>query len=404
VSGDLHITFAADLPTMAVEVVAPDLSIVKRMMMRGSQQATVNVPSEASFVRVYLPSGRAVTLNDPGNLSRTITRDAIELNPQRTAEWLGSTTVAPPPSAAPSTTTTSPTTGPSLKTRRDVRRYQVWRASTPQIKQREDQELPLGDSATARVVEADGHPRTGTQGVQLNEILWDLGGPSFERPFDLTIKQNDGRELRVRLPGNVNRLWARVDRLEVEKSLNYSLRAESEVAIADTILNYLCRGDFAAAAAMAEWADESEQLLMSKMSDPYAAAVGAYLLLKLQRFDQLRDWTRNLANSFSFLSDGCVLWASQLIQQSPDKEHEIRKYLMLATERGLPVYTSGLRLLFDGLRLIGDDGDAAAEKLRHELGQVIWESPLTARMTAPPGSRTLSKDAITFDIEFGSTT
>ena len=270
--------------------------------------------------------------------------------------------------------------------------------------QREAQELPLGPYARARVTDADGQTRTAGQGEQSDEIVWQLDGPSFERPFDLAVEQNDGRRLLVRIPGNANRLWARVDRLEIERSVNYSVRVASSEPVADTILNYLCRGDYAAAAAMSEWADESEQLLMSKMSDPYAATVGAYLLLKLQRFDQLRDWTRNLANAFSFMSDGCILWAAQLIQQQPRREHEIRKYLLLATERGLPIYTAGLRLLLDNLRMIGDEGEEAGKKLRAQLGQVIWESPLTARMTAASGSRgQLSAHAITFDIEFGTT-
>jgi hypothetical protein len=400
---------------MAVEVIAPDLSVVQRLMMRASQQATVHVPSEASFLRVFLPSGRAITLSDPGNLQRTITREAVQLGSNLRP---GSPTTvrippvplppAPPqvqgvaPAAAAPQPPSSPT--PMLKTRREVRRYHVWRANEAPQRQREDQELPLGPNARARVTDADGIARTGTQGDQPNEILWQLDGPSFERPFELAVQQSDGRRLLVSIPGNATRLWTRVDRLEIERSVNYSVRVESSAPVADTILNYLCRGDFAAATAMAEWADESEQLLMSKMSDPYAATVGAYLLLRLQRFDQLRDWTRNLANSFSYLSDGCVLWASQLIQQQPQREHEIRKYLLLAAERGPPIYAAGLRLLLDGLRLIGEEGEEAARGLRAQLGQVIWESPLTARMTAPPGSRTqLSAQAITFDIEFGAT-
>jgi hypothetical protein len=57
------------------------------------------------------------------------------------------------------------------------------------------------------------------------------------------------------------------------------------------------------------------RLLQDKIEDPYAAVVGAYLLLRLKRFSQMHDWGQHLADWFPFLPDGCVLWASQLMQQ-----------------------------------------------------------------------------------------
>jgi hypothetical protein len=283
----------------------------------------------------------------------------------------------------------------------------LWRSAAQGPKNFKGTHLRLADIASAQVVDADGESRVGEQSEEdPNEVSWDLGGPSFERPFDLAIRQDDGREVWVRIPGNTTGLSARVDELDIEQALNYSIRLQTSAPVADTILNYLAHGDITAASAMADWADEAEQLLMSKMSDPYAAAVGSYLLLKLHRFDSMRDWARNLADRFAYVPDGAVVWATQLCQQGAQHEREIRKYLLAAAEGPLPIYTIGLRMLLDGLRLLEEEGDEARKKLRARLGQVIWESPLTARMTAPRGSRTPNNNAaptlsaITFDIEF----
>lgn len=411
-TSELHIKFAPDVPAMAVEVIAPDLSIVKRMMMSPSQQTSVTVPSEASFLRLYLPSGRSVVLSDPGNLDRVITSAAVQgdavslMRPGSVTRGafgvpIGSDPGARPAASAPSRSE-EPSASPRLRTRRDVRRYQLWRSSVQSARQFKGTRLRLADIGSAHVVDAAGESRVGEQGDdEPNEVSWDLGGPSFERPFDLVVRQDDGRELWVRIPGNTTGLSARVDELDVEQARNYSIRLQTSAPVADTILNYLAHGDITAASAMTDWADEAEHLLMSKMSDPYAAAVGAYLLLKLHRFDSMRDWARNLADRFQYVPDGAIVWATQLCQQGPQHEREIRRYLLTAAEGPLPIYTIGLRLLLDGLRLLDDEGEKARKKLRARLGQVIWEAPLTARMTAPAGLRTSNEiGAITFDIEF----
>jgi hypothetical protein len=137
------------------------------------------------------------------------------------------------------------------------------------------------------------------------------------------------------------------------------------------------------------------------MGDPYAAAVGAYLLLKLQRFDLMRTWAKNLADRFMELPDGCVIWASQLAQERPESLDEIRSYYTMAVQRGLPVYTEGLRLLMDGLRLLGPIGQASLQELRSKLGEVLWGSPVTATVSSLEPRRT-SHEPIKFDIEFGA--
>lgn len=132
------------------------------------------------------------------------------------------------------------------------------------------------------------------------------------------------------------------------------------------------------------------------MENPYAATVGAYLLLRLERFDLMRDWAHNLATGFPFLSDGCVIWAWQNIRQRNNPE-AATQYLLQAVTNGLPVYTEGLRLLSEGLRLIGLPGKQALENLNRMSGPVVWNSPFTARLEGTPLSTGITT---TFDVDY----
>jgi hypothetical protein len=80
-----------------------------------------------------------------------------------------------------------------------------------------------------------------------------------------------------------------------------------------------------------------------------AAAIGGYCRLRAARFEELHNWTKNLDESFDWLPDGAVIHAWHRLQgESPDLR-SARARLLEAERRGLPLFTSGLRLLFDGL-------------------------------------------------------
>jgi hypothetical protein len=389
--GQLKITFAPDMPAVAVDVVSPDLEVVERMMMAPGQSRTVSVPSEASFLSVHLPSGRTAVLHDPGNLDRVVTRDALTAVSRRSPNTASVTPNLDDeqhrlPSAPP--------------TRRDLHRHHLWRAANTIAPDLQDQNLPLGSHGVARLSLFGGHWLTGEATNQAREAEWNVPGPPFQPPLELRIEQKDSATLIVKIPGNARRVWARADHLVREKAVTYSIRVQTTEPVADTILNYLRRGDVAAARTMEEWAEKSEELLADKMSDPYGASVGGYLLLRLQRPDLLHSWPRTLADAASFLPDGCIIWASQL-RQNPDASHDITDYLLKAVDRGLPVYTSGLRLLLDGLRVLGSEGIAAYKKVVSQAGSIIWESPITAGVIASRQTRT-SDYAITYDIGFGA--
>lgn len=157
-----------------------------------------------------------------------------------------------------------------------------------------------------------------------------------------------------------------------------------------------CRGDYYAAETMADWADKAEGMLHQKTIDPYAALVGAYLLLRLGRFDLMRIWSRNLADWFPFLPDGCVIWALQAVRERKDSK-EATKYLLEASKRGHPIFTEGLKLLSQGLRLIGEPGEKALADLSQKTGRVLWSSPFTAVFEGQPASESAP---LTFAVDY----
>jgi hypothetical protein len=79
-----------------------------------------------------------------------------------------------------------------------------------------------------------------------------------------------------------------------------------------------------------------------------------------------------------FIKRNDLAGAWQLIHQSTSQTSEIRDYFLKAAARGLPVYTEGLQLLLDGLRLLGDEGQAAREDILKQAGVVVWDSPVSA--------------------------
>lgn len=365
-SGTLTVKFAADMPAAAVDVVSPDLEVVQRVMLEAGRSASVQVPSETSFLRVHLPSGHVVTLQDPGNLTREVSLQMIQ-----------SRLPGPQPPIEEEL--------PELASLSEIRRYHRGRSRTATFAMAPPTQLL--DLRTYGRVELSGAGGSilGVLASSGREAQWQLPYNPQQPPLALKILEQSGGRLDLRVPGNASRIWARVDAIH-DQSISLSVRIATLASSADTIASYLQRGDLYSAEAMAQWIEEAAGLLFDKMEDPYAAAVGAYLLLRLKKFDQMHDWARNLANRFGFLPDGCVIWAWQLIHQQPLNADEIRKYLLMAVERGLPVYSEGLRLLTDGLRLMGPDGRAACDEVVKSAGVVLWSSPLTATLNAEPGT------------------
>ncbi|WP_113924803.1 hypothetical protein [Cognataquiflexum aquatile] len=101
-------------------------------------------------------------------------------------------------------------------------------------------------------------------------------------------------------------------------------------------------------------AEDAERLLYQKMVDPVGAAIGGYFLLKTGELDRMHNWAQNLANRFQWMPDGAVIYGWQLIREDskPENIKLIRTQLIEAINRGIPIYTEGLRLLYEGLMML----------------------------------------------------
>lgn len=79
--------------------------------------------------------------------------------------------------------------------------------------------------------------------------------------------------------------------------------------------------------------------LQNKMASPFAAMVGAMVLVQARRYDLAEgDWLWNLANWFPNLSDSLVLRNQWLLQtNAPDATAELTKNLLELPRRGMPL-------------------------------------------------------------------
>jgi hypothetical protein len=356
-SGRLKITFTSDMPPAAVEVVAPDFSTVDRLWLSPGDQKEVGVPSEGSFLRVHLGSGESVTLKDPGNLDRTISLSDLLSRRSRV-----SVNTLPPL---------------SRRSRREVQRCAASPLLEPGAKAiaAKSVDIALQGGLNILLLDEENVPQGGEIGEENTAVVFK---PFMSlRRYLLTLQAQDLR-VHVRLPGSASEVTVRSNELEDGHRVA-SVRVRTSSAHADTIMGYLHRGDLHSASSMTDWAGKAEDLLKDKMEDPFAAAIGAYLLLRMRRIDLLHDWTRHLMNSFPKIPDGVVIRAWHLIYRHDD-ETTIRALFARALDGPLPVFTEGLRLLSDGARLLGNDTEAAVNKLNHHARRALSRSPFTATL------------------------
>jgi hypothetical protein len=202
----------------------------------------------------------------------------------------------------------------------------------------------------------------------------DFDGSTYSRD-DHTVRyqfQPDQRSQLLQLggPGISWRFVTLPPRARVDVTV--SARGESDLDIevttqsadAEALLGYLRSGAVDSAHAMAE------SLLQQKLRDPIAATIGGYYLLRTARLNRLSDWAPNLSRLFPWLPDGAVINAWQHLHtgrlgggHADQHFATAQQQLLLATQRGIPVYTEGLKLLLDGLRLMRADADGEDHEL-----------------------------------------
>jgi hypothetical protein len=159
-----------------------------------------------------------------------------------------------------------------------------------------------------------------------------------------------------------------------------------------SLVAFLASGDFDSARSVGDrWFTVAEQMLKDKFTDPVAAAVAGYFLLGVGEHSRLHDWTRNLAEYFPWLPDGPVIRAYHVLSQDDPDMTEVRQRLLQAAQRGIPLYTQGLRMLFDGLTMLststqGNDPTLkqALQTVRQYAATARWNSPVTSFTAVEP--------------------
>jgi len=119
-------------------------------------------------------------------------------------------------------------------------------------------------------------------------------------------------------------------------------------------------------------AELARKMLFNKVSYPFTATIGGYILVLGRSTKQYRsnasrwkNWIANLDEWFDWLPDGAVLHTTMCLLDSQPDLDRARDALQRACARGLPIFTFGLKYMMDGLRyFVGLGEDWAEESLQ----------------------------------------
>ncbi len=193
----------------------------------------------------------------------------------------------------------------------------------------------------------------------------------------LEISGEDMPNLYVSLPpGNQLNCLVRLAEVTDENIHPIDVTVSTNHLKAETLLTLLTNGDIRKAKSLSN-AAEAEELLYQKMRNPVTAAIGGYFLLKIGELDRLHDWANNLANWFTWLPDGAIIHATQLLNKKEKRKKDIdliRKRLLQAAGEGIPVYSEGLRLLEKGLTQLwyhSEQKDNEIKKAHDRIGDYL---------------------------------
>lgn len=147
---------------------------------------------------------------------------------------------------------------------------------------------------------------------------------------------------------------------------------------AESLVTFLQSGQSDRADVLAETI-LAEQQVFAETLDPIAALVGCYYFLRAQRYDRLSQWIETLTQRIGRLPDTSVIRGWQLLQTAPQSLNEVRDCFAAAITAGLPIFTTGTRLLVEGLRLLKNlnVAPANAAELDPYLSVISSEQPYT---------------------------
>lgn len=176
---------------------------------------------------------------------------------------------------------------------------------------------------------------------------------------------NHGEEMEIALLLNKN---------SCDEKLEYSLTVGEPLI--NNALGYINAGAFNQATKLFN-AQIAERMLFKKLSGPFTAVIGGYLMILGRNMnfyrahrDKWLKWVGNLDNWFDWLPDGAVLNSSLYFVLGEGDKIKAHEALMRAYDRGLPYYTFGLKLMLDGMRFFANDGSREAQFKLEKLKRV----------------------------------
>lgn len=220
----------------------------------------------------------------------------------------------------------------------------------------------------------------GSEPTPRPEPGWQLASPAES----VSLLQVGGPSLPWRMmllpPGKVSLTWRRdASTSHLDLGIEFAIRTEDRAA--DALLGFLRSGQVRAAATFADNL-VAEGMLQAKIANPVRAAIGGYHLLGQGAWDQMHDWPANLDTWFRWLPDGAVIRGIQLLRQpTPDQPAATRsglRKLVEASQRGIPLFTEGLRLLFDALRQAPKTAGIDPITLQSASLALDWVTPYAA--------------------------
>lgn len=156
-----------------------------------------------------------------------------------------------------------------------------------------------------------------------------------------------------------------------------------------SLLSFMTSGNIQQAKSLHE--EYAEQFLYEKLDNPVYATVGGYYLLKVKALDRIHHWANNLAEWFPNIPDGAIIHAWQMLLQGDTNVNAIKIRLLQAFQRGIPLFTEGLRLLYEGLNMLAfseQTKDATVEEalktVRTAMQLADMRQPHTTLLTSNP--------------------
>lgn len=159
--------------------------------------------------------------------------------------------------------------------------------------------------------------------------------------------------------------------LEGGEAAKWSVELKLMNPVYGSLIEHLTRRDLASGEEVSRsQRGVATQMLYEKEDNPFAAAVGAYLLaLGQKNLGSQVQWMTNLTKRFEWLPDGPIAagWYRLRIARSGTAEwQDARSLMLLACTRGLPYFTIGLHVLVEGMTLL-NMADPEDEEVRGAL-------------------------------------